>query len=65
MIDPKGRKPEDTAEGCRIRAEEHLSEAAGELSARMRTRLESSAQAWTARADLLERLETTRHLHQS
>jgi hypothetical protein len=43
-----------------MRADEHRTEAASEGSEKMRFRLQSSADAWTARAILLERLETNR-----
>ncbi len=60
MLEMKDRKPEDTAEGCRHRAQENRAQAVGELNERMRTRLESSADAWTARAKLLQRLQSGR-----
>jgi hypothetical protein len=52
------RKPEDSADGCRALAasdRERASAAAGHV----RSRFERSAQAWTARATLLDRLETS------
>jgi hypothetical protein len=52
------RKREDTAEGCRSLALDDKARAADVGSDHMRTRLEHSADAWTARAKLLERLET-------
>jgi hypothetical protein len=62
MTEPKGRKPEDTAAGCLQRASKHRAEAAGEVNAQMRVRLESSAEVWTKRANLLTRLESQREL---
>lgn len=52
----RNRKPEDTAEGCRARADADRAEAAAMGGDRLRFRLERSADAWTARADLLQRL---------
>ena len=60
MAAPKGRKPEDTAAGCLLRASEHRAEAAEEVNAQMKVRLESSADVWTKRANLLTRLESQR-----
>ena len=54
------RKPEDTADGCRLLASDDRTRAEQSESAHMRLRLVSSAAAWTARADLLERLEEQR-----
>lgn len=54
------RKPEDTAAGCRILASDDRERAGQTESAHMRLRLVSSANAWSARADLLERLEGNR-----
>lgn len=51
------RKPEDTVEGCRARAESNRAEAAELGSDQMRFRLERSADAWTVRAGLLQRLQ--------
>jgi len=53
------RKPEDTAEGCRRLAQGNRAQAAGSPSEHMRGCLERSADAWTARAVLLERLEAS------
>jgi len=50
------RKREDTAEGCRELALDDRARAADVGTDHMRDRLESSADAWTTRADLLERL---------
>lgn len=60
MIEPKGRKPEDTASGCRDHATHDRDEAAGEVNPQMRARLVSSADTWTRRANLLARLESGR-----
>ena len=54
---PVRRRPEDTAAGCRTMADDDRARAAAMGSDRMRFRLERSADAWTARADLLQRLE--------
>jgi len=54
------RKPEDTSAGCRILASDDRERAEQTESAHMRVRLVSSADAWTRRADLLERLEGNR-----
>ena len=54
------RKVEDTAVGCRMRADNDRALAAGEPNVRMRDRLESSATVWAARATLLQRLEEGR-----
>ena len=54
------RKPEDTSAGCRILASDDRERAEQSSSAHMRMRLVSSAATWTARADLLERLESRR-----
>ncbi len=60
MAEVKGRRAEDTARGCRVRADHNREEASSELNEQMRARLESSADAWTKRANLLQRLETSR-----
>ena len=54
-----GHKPEDTAEGCRAMAAADRERAVAMDTDRMRFRIERSADAWTKRADLLERLEGT------
>ena len=54
------RKPEDTAAGCRIMASDDMDRAEQSDSAHMRARLACSAEAWTARADLLDRMEANR-----
>jgi hypothetical protein len=53
------RKPEDTAEGCRRLAHDDRSRAAGSASEHIRRSLEGSADAWIARAALLQRLEAS------
>jgi hypothetical protein len=53
------RKPEDTAAGCRAFAAADLARAAASAQERMRGQMEHSAAAWTARADMLERLDRT------
>jgi len=53
------RKREDTAEGCREMALDDRARAADVGSDHMRDRLERSAEAWTDRANLLQRLETS------
>lgn len=52
------RRVEDTAEGCRSLAEDDRARAAAMINPQMRASHERSASAWTARAKLLERLET-------
>ena len=54
------RKPEDTAAGCRILANDDLERAELSDSAHMRLRLVSSADAWGARAKMLDRIEGNR-----
>ena len=48
--------PENTVQGCRDRATADLLEAVTVVTANQRRRLEHSAQSWTIRADLLDRL---------
>jgi hypothetical protein len=57
-IPRRGR--EDTADGCRSMAHDDRVRAEDSDSDRMRFRLACSAEAWTARADLLDRLEANR-----
>ena len=52
------RKPEDSAEGCRGLERDSRERAAETTSEHMRTVLERSADAWSARAQLLGRLES-------
>jgi hypothetical protein len=53
------RRPEDTAQGCRSLAENDRGRAAAVAGEHMRATLERSADAWAARAQLLDRLETS------
>jgi hypothetical protein len=54
---PITRKREDTSLGCReMAAADHVRADATDTE-HMRLRMESSADAWTARADMLQRLE--------
>lgn len=55
------RKREDTAEGCRELALDDRARAAEVDSDHMRDTLERSADAWSTRASLLERLQTSFH----
>lgn len=52
------RKPEDSAEGCRNLERDSRERAAATTSEHMRAILERSANAWSARAQLLSRLES-------
>ena len=55
----KGRtrkRPENTVQGCRDRATADLLEAVTVVTANQRRRLERSAESWTVRATLLDRL---------
>ena len=54
-----GRKREDTAVGCRAMADADHVRAGDSDTAHMRNRMEHSADAWTKRADMLERLEAS------
>lgn len=54
------RKSEDTAAGCRSLASNDRARAVDSDIDRMRFRLACSAEAWTARAELLDRLEANR-----
>ena len=54
---PLQKKPEDTSAGCRGRAADSLVAAAAMDTLNGRVRMEASAATWTARADLLQRLE--------
>lgn len=51
------RKAEDSAEGCRAFERDDRERAAANSSGNMREILERSANAWSARARLLDRLE--------
>jgi hypothetical protein len=52
-----GKRAEDTAVGCREKAAANLVRAEAPGGDYMRVRLEHSASVWSARADLLERLD--------
>lgn len=54
---PLERRPEDTAVGCHGRAEQSMVAAAAMDTVNGRQRMETSAATWTARAELLGRLE--------
>jgi hypothetical protein len=58
MSSPR-QKPEDSADGCRAFATSDRDKAAATPSGQMRICLERSADAWTARASLLERLRAS------
>ena len=51
--------PEDSARGCRERAEADLRRADDDMPVNTRQVLQASARHWLARAELLERLETS------
>lgn len=53
------RRPEDTAEGCRGLETGNRARAAETPNDHMRSSLERSADAWEARANLLDRLEAS------
>lgn len=53
------KQPRDTVAGCRDRAEADLLASVVMSTANGRIRLEVSAASWTARADMLQRLEDT------
>lgn len=53
------RRLEDTAVGCRSLAEDDRGRAEAMMNPHMRTTLERSAEAWAARAKLLDRLENS------
>lgn len=56
-VAPQRRAPRDTVAGCRESAESDLIQAAGMDTANGRLRFEHSAASWTARGDLLQRLD--------
>lgn len=56
MSSPR-RKPEDSADGCRAFAASDRECALTAANGHVRDRFERSAEAWTARASLLDRLE--------
>lgn len=51
--------PEDSALGCRERADAYLRRADDDMPVNARQALQASARHWLARAELLERLETS------
>ena len=53
------KRAEDTADGCRANAAADLARAAAAGALQMRIRMENSAAVWSARADLLGRLEAS------
>jgi hypothetical protein len=55
----RGRRPEDTAAGCRGLAAASMAQAALAPIANGRSRYEHSAATWTKRADLLARIEAS------
>ena len=62
-LPPHRRSPRDTVAGCRDAAEADLMKAAVMDTANGRLRHEHSAAAWTARGDLLQRLDEGWHNH--
>jgi hypothetical protein len=56
---PLLKQRHDTAEGCRHRATADLLEAVTMATAHSRQRLERSSAAWTARAEVLHRIESS------
>lgn len=57
------RRPEDTPDGCRIHAAADLARAEASDGDPWRWRMEHSAAAWTARAELLDSHEADLRLH--
>ena len=57
MEPAQNKAPQDTAAGCRVRAEADLLASVSMLTANERTRLETSAGSWSARAVLLQGLD--------
>jgi len=53
------RKPEDSVDGCRAFAASDRERASTAANVHVRATFERSAQAWSARSSLLERLETS------
>lgn len=53
------RKPEDSAEGCRAHEQADRLPAMAMSNPQVRESLERSADAWGARADLLQRIEAS------
>jgi hypothetical protein len=58
MSSPR-RKPEDSADGCRAFAASDRERASTAANGQVRATFERSAEAWSARASLLDRLETS------
>jgi hypothetical protein len=56
---PRQKKREDTAEGCRSMAKDDHNRAEASDTDHMRSRLACSADAWTKRADMLDRLKAS------
>ena len=56
---PRRRKPEDSAEGCRLFEQADRLRAAATPNSHMRKCLERSADAWSTRAALLDLLEAS------
>jgi hypothetical protein len=56
-VPPHRRQPRDTVAGCRDAAASDLVQAAAMDTANGRLRFEHSAASWTARGDLLQRLD--------
>jgi len=57
------RKPEDSAEGCRVLEQADRLRALATPNLHLRESLARSAEAWNARATLLDRLETSFNEH--
>ena len=57
VLTTRPKRPEDTSAGCRALAAEDLRRAEGLTAEQASWRYQRSAQAWLARADLLDRLE--------
>ena len=55
-----GRQSSNSGPGCRALAQASLAEAQASLVPNLRLRLEHSAATWTARAEMLERLDRSR-----
>ena len=55
---PRARDARDTAAGCRDKASADLLQSLAASTANGRRVLETSAASWTARAELLQRIET-------
>lgn len=58
-MNTRHRKREDTADGCRSLATADLERAADAINDHIRDRFERSANAWTARANLLGKVEAS------